>query len=58
MITANMVKELRELNDTVNGKSNGSLEGLKAIALAISQPLDSYKADGEADDMSTDKFDY
>lgn len=52
------VKELRELNDTVNGKSNGSLEGLKAIALAISQPLDSYKKDGEADDMSTEKFDY
>lgn len=57
------VKELRDLNDTVNGKTNGSLDGLKAIALAISQPLDSTQttisnaAPGRAD-MSTDKFDY
>lgn len=57
------IKELRELNDTVNGKTNGSLDGLKAIALAISQPLDnsqaviSNTAPGRSD-MSTDKFDY
>lgn len=58
------VKELRDLNDTVNGKTNGSLDGLKAIALAISQPLDNVQtnnitnaAPGRAD-MSTDKFDY
>lgn len=51
------VKELRDLNDTVNGKANGSLEGLKAIALAISQPLVN-DSPSEKDDMSTDKFDY
>ena len=51
------VKELRELNDTVNGKTNGSLEGLKAIAVAISQPL-SGVPENEKPDMSTDKFDY
>lgn len=51
------VKELRELNDTVNGKTNGSLEGLKAIAVAISQPLSSVP-ENERADMSTDKFDY
>ena len=32
------IKELKELNETVNGKTNNSLEGLRAIALAISQP--------------------
>ncbi len=58
------VKELRELNDTVNGKTNGSLDGLKAIALAISQPLDNVQATNISntapgrEDMSTDKFDY
>lgn len=58
------VKELRELNDTVNGKTNGSLDGLKAIALAISQPLDNVQtttisnAAPGREDMSTDKFDY
>lgn len=52
------VKELRDLNDTVNGKANGSLEGLKAIALAISQPAQPIKADTINSDMSTDKFDY
>lgn len=58
------VKELRELNDTVNGKTNGSLDGLKAIALAISQPLDNVQTTNISnaapgrEDMSTDKFDY
>ena len=58
------VKELRDLNDTVNGKTNGSLDGLKAIALAISQPLDNVQATNITNaapgrsDMSTDKFDY
>lgn len=53
----NTVKELRELNDTVNGKTNGSLEGLKAIALAIAQPLGNVP-ENEPEDMSTSKFDY
>ena len=52
------VKELRDLNDTVNGKANGSLEGLKAIALAISQPAQPIRADAVENDMSTNKFDY
>lgn len=51
------VKELRELNDTVNGKTNNSLEGLKAIALAISQPANPIVVNGN-EDMTTDKFDY
>ena len=49
------VRELRELNAAVNGKQDGALEGLKALAGALcsskSQPT------GESDDLTTTMFD-
>lgn len=53
------VKSLKDLNQAVNGEKSGSLEGLKAIAVAISSPLPGKNQEVvEAKDLSTDEYDY
>ena len=53
------VRELRELNTAVNGKQDGALEGLKALAGALSANRTSAVAAVAApvDDMTTTMFD-
>lgn len=50
------VRELRELNTAVNGKQDGALEGLKALAgaLTANQPTSSTAADEQTTDMFDD----
>lgn len=58
------VKDLKDLNTAVNGEKNSSLDGLKAIAVALSTPLDNQQnaavagVQVGAKDLSTDKYDY
>ena len=60
------VKTLKDLNAAVNGEKSGSLEGLKAIAVALSTPLPNQQNQGAAiagvevgaKDLSTNEFDY
>ena len=49
------VRELRELNTAVNGKQDGALEGLKALAGALC--ADKSQPSGESDDLTTTMFD-
>lgn len=60
------IKALRELNQAVNGEKSGSLEGLKAIAVALTSPLPGQNQQNAAiagvqvgaKDLSTDEYDY
>lgn len=57
------VKAIKELNSAVNGEKSGSLEGLKAIAVALTSPLPNQNAaiagvQVGAKDLSTDEYDY
>ena len=53
------IKVMKDLNQAVNGEKSGSLEGLKAIAVAISSPLQNQQGGVvEAKDLSTDEYDY
>lgn len=58
------VKALRELNQAINGEKSGSLEGLKAIAVALTSPLPNQQnaaiagVQVGAKDLSTDEYDY
>ena len=59
------VKDLKELNTAVKGEKNSSLDGLKAIAVALSTPLDNKSQNAAitgvqvgVKDLSTDKYDY
>lgn len=49
------VRELRELNTAVNGKQDGALEGLKALAGALC--ADKSQPSGESNDLTTTMFD-
>lgn len=48
------VREIRELNSSINGSKSSALEGLKALACAL-KPEEDRKFMG---DQTTDKFDY
>ena len=60
------VKALRELNQAINGEKSGSLEGLKAIAVALTSPLPGQNQQNAAiagvqvgaKDLSTNEYDY
>jgi hypothetical protein len=58
------IKALRELNQAINGEKSGSLEGLKAIAVALTSPLPGNQnaavagVQVGAKDLSTDEYDY
>lgn len=48
----NTVKELRELNVSINGAKDGAMEGLKALAKALTPEKDEQRKD-----LTTDEFD-
>lgn len=48
------VKEIRELNEAVNGKKNNAFEGLRALAIALT-PVET---DEPKKDMTTERYDY
>ena len=51
------VRELRELNTAVNGKQDGALEGLKALAGALSANQNRPAIAEPVDDQTTNMFD-
>ena len=51
------VKDIKELNSSVNGSADSALEGLKALAKAL-HPAEEPKSSDKKDEGTTDQFDY